>query len=274
MSIATGTISPLSVVTTPRGLGFMSPEGFRIIDYQSNISDPIGIDGQGVVAPFIYTVEPSRISAGCNGNIIRVSTQTTTTAGITTFEYWYDLGRQIWHGPHTFASTVIQPWKDTFILASPDVRGVLWQSDPVQKVGDTFVENSTQLTWKYQAVFLPDTDQMSNVALVQSLLTIQMTVGAPAVSVIASDQNNKVLDGVSLFLTGTTSVWNHFLWGHAKWGAPATALAARILPWHFPLVFVRVQMSATGQSDSGVRLGVWHFRYKPLRYLENIEAAA
>jgi hypothetical protein len=274
MNLATGTLAPLSVVNTPRGLGFMSPDGFRIIDFQSNISDPIGIDGQGVVVPFLFTAQPSRICAACSGNIIRITTQNSLVQGAPYQEYWYDLGRQIWHGPHTLPASVIQAYQGTFILASPMVQGTLFQSDPVQNNNSVFVENGVPLMWIYQTIFLPDTDQMGNIQVSQTLLDLQIAPNAPPVVLTVTDQNALVVDSVSLSAAGQVSYWGQFNWGQAVWGSTAAALAPRILPWHFPLVFAKAQFTANGQSAGGFRVGAWHFRYKQLRYLANISAAA
>jgi len=274
MNFATGTLAPLSVVSTPRGLGFMSPDGFRIIDFQSNISDPIGLDGQGVVAPFIYSAQPTRMCAACNGNVIRITTQNPLVLGTPSQEFWYDLGRQIWYGPHSFPASVIQPYQGTFIMSGYLVPGILWQSDPVQFPTSTFVENGTQMTYTYQTIFLPDTDQMGNISVATSLLDVQLVAGATPVSVVCNDQNNIVVDSVSLAATGSAAIWDQFNWGQANWGATATNLASRILPWHTPLVFSKAQFKATGQSGSSLRLAAWHFRYKQLKYLTDIAAAA
>src|SRR6516225_3881923 len=103
-----------------------------------------------------------RSPAACNGNIIRISNQNAQAANAPIQEYWLDLGRQIWHGPHTFPASVIQPFMGTFILAAPSIPGYLWQSDPVQNATSVFVENTVQMQWQYRTTFLPDTDQMSN----------------------------------------------------------------------------------------------------------------
>jgi hypothetical protein len=54
----------------------------------------------------------------------------------------------------------------------------------------------------------------------------------------------------------------------------SNALNPRKLAWHVPLVFSRGQFTVSGQSASPVRLGAWHFRYKQLRYLTDVSAAA
>jgi hypothetical protein len=75
LNVPTGTTGPATVVPTPKGLGFISPDGLRVIDWDARVSDPIGVDGQGVTLPFIYAVAPSRMTATCNGQIYRVTVQ-------------------------------------------------------------------------------------------------------------------------------------------------------------------------------------------------------
>jgi hypothetical protein len=75
LNVPTGTLAPASVVPTPKGLGFVSPDGFRIIDWDARITDPIGMDGSGVTLPFIYAITPSRMTATCNGEVYRISVQ-------------------------------------------------------------------------------------------------------------------------------------------------------------------------------------------------------
>ena len=280
MNFATGTMAPNSICSTPRGLAFVAPDGLRIIDFSANISDPIGYDGQGVSAPFIYSNVPSRIAAACNGNIIRVSTQNQLQVANSFQEYWYDLERKIWSGPHTFPASLIQPYANTFIMSAVDIstgsiiKSVLWQSDTVQKSSSSYVENGTQMTWSYGTAFLPDIDQLGNIHVSQATLDCTLSSIVAPLVVTCQDQNGSTVDTVTLAGSGGAAVWGNFNWGQATWGVSANALAPRKLPWHFPLVFARAKFIVTGQSTAAIRLGAWHFRYKPLKYLTDISAAA
>src|SRR6516164_3695115 len=280
MNFATGTMAPLSLCSTPRGLAFVAPDGLRIIDFSANISDPIGYDGQGVSAPFIYSNVPSRIAAACNGNVIRVSTQNQLQVANSFQEYWYDLERKIWSGPHTFPASLIQPYANTFIISAVDIstgsiiKSVLWQSDTVQKSSSSYVENGTQMTWSYGTAFLPDIDQLGNIHVSQATLDCTLSSFVAPLVVTCQDQNGSTVDTVTLAGSGGAAVWGNFNWGQATWGVSANALAPRKLPWHFPLVFARAKFIVTGQSTAAIRLGAWHFRYKQLKYLTDISAAA
>ena len=274
MNFATGTLAPLSLCSTPRGLAFVAPDGLRIIDFSANVSDPIGYDGQGVSAPFIFSGTPSRICAACNGNVIRISTQNTLLPTGGYQEYWYDIERKIWSGPHTFPASVIQPYGNSFVMAGQGVLGQLWRSDVVQSASSGFVESGNPMSYIYTTAFLPDTDQLGNIHVSQSLLTCALSATVAPVQVNAIDQNGTVIDTVTLTGTGGAANWGQFTWGQAAWGVSTNALNPRKLPWHFPLVFARAQFSVTGQSASPVRLGAFQFRYKQLRYLTDIGAAA
>jgi hypothetical protein len=280
MNFATGTKAPNSVCSTPRGLAFIAPDGLRIIDFSANISDPIGYDGQGVVVPFIFSNVPSRMCAACNGNIIRITTQNQLALNNPFQEYWYDIVRKIWSGPHTSAMGFIQPFGGTFIasLISPatgvPVNAILFQSDPTITANSAFVENGTQLTWAFNTVQLPDTDKMGNIHVSQALLDCALSNNLP-IQVNCTDQNSTLIDNVSLMATGSAMTWGTSTWGSpTTWGVAGTALAPRKLPWHFPLVFSRGRFNITGQSAKEVRLGALHLRYKQLRYLTDLTAAA
>lgn len=274
MNFATGTMAPLSLCSTPRGLAFVAPDGLRIIDFSANVSDPIGYNGQGVSAPFIYSGAPSRICSACNGNVIRISTQNQLAATGGFQEYWYDIERKIWSGPHTFPAAVIQPYGNTFIMAGVGLPGALFRSDVVQSANSVFTENNQPLSWSYSTVFLPDTDQLGNIHVSQSLLTCALSTAVAPVTVAALDQNGQTIDAVMLSGTVGAAQWGNFTWGQASWGVAADALNPRKLPWHFPLVFARGQFTVSGQSASPVRMGAFHFRYKQLRYLTDVGAAA
>lgn len=274
LNIPTGTLAPNTVVSTPNGLAFMSPDGLRIINFYANVSTPIGISGQGVTVPFINSVVPSRMAAACGGNVLRISVQNGYAPGSPNQEYWYDLSRQIWTGPHTFPMSLIQPYNNSFVGQPIGLAATLWRSDVVQSSTSTFVENGQQMTWNWTTPMLPDTDQMTNNCMTEATLDLGLSPTFPTVTVNALDENYSVLNTVTVSITGTTTVWGSFLWGNANWGTTPAALAPRQLPWTVPVIFTRMAIQATGQSATGVRIGTMHLRYQILRYLSSIVAAA
>ena len=275
LNIATGTAAPLSVTNTPKGLAFLAPDGLRLIDFYAKITDPIGVDGEGVNAPMINAVVPSRVNIACNQNVLRVSLQNGAAVGAPNQEWWYDISRHKWSGPHTFPASMIQPYNNTFIMAPIAVTATLWQSDVTQSGSSTFVENGVQMTWQYLTCLLPDPKVMSEFACCESTLNMALSSAQGPVSVQAITQDQSTIGSVLVQSAGSPTLWGQFNWGQANWGGGGSiALAHRDLQWTQPLVFSRMQMSAIGNSASNFKIGDLFMRYQKLGYLQKYAGAA
>lgn len=267
LNVATGTAAPNTVTPTPQGLAFLAPDGLRIIDFNARVSPPIGVDGDGINVPFVYSVQPTRAQASSNQNVLRVSVQNGLAANSPNQDWWFDLSRRKWSGPHTFPAAMISAWNNTFIIAPITAVASLWQSDVVQSLTSTFVENGQQLTWTYLTSMLPDPQQMSYFAMVETTLNLQLVSGQGAVSVQALDQNSSVLGSVIVAPSAAGTIWGQFNWGQALWGGAQFALFPRALEWASPLVFRRLQLQASGNSIFGFKVGDTFLRYQKLGYM-------
>lgn len=266
MNTATGTLAPNSICSTPRGLAFMAPDGLRVIDFKGVVSDPVGDAGQGVTVPFIYALNPSRMAAACNANTYRVSVQNGNATDSPNQEYWYNIPRGIWSGPHTLPASQIQVYNNTFIVAPIDVTGKLFQSDAAQNSTSTYVENGAQMTFTFTTSLLPNTQQMSENSMVESTINLGMPDGQQ-VACYALDEDGAIINSVLLTSTVATAIWGGFIWGAALWAGAANALAPRQLKWTIPIVFQRLAISVTGNCAQNLKLGDVYMRYQPLGYL-------
>jgi hypothetical protein len=275
LNINTGTLAPLSIAATPKGLMFVAPDGLRMIDFQANVSDPIGIDGDGKVLPFINAVIPSRIAAAVNGVLYRVSVQDGSLLNSPFVEYWFDFARGgIWSGPHTFASTVIRAYGQTFIMAAHAANGAIWRSDYLQSSSSTYIENGLQMNFIWTTSMLPDTDQMSENALLETTLYMAMSSGSAGTYLVqALNQNRSVLQAANLVNPSLPVFWGAFTWGQSLWGGALASLFPQAVPWPKPVVFRRMQLVLTGVSSSQLRVGTLHMRYEGLGYLQQGIAA-
>lgn len=273
LNVATGTQSPLSVTETPRGLAFMAPDGLRIIDFTARISDPIGVDGDGINAPFLYAISPTRLQAASNQNVLRISLQNGLAAGAPNQEYWYDISRHKWSGPHSFPASMIAAYNNTFIMTPLGVNnGTIWRSDVAQQSNSTFTENGVPMTWAYTTSLMPDLKVMSECAMVETTLDMQLTAGQQ-VTVQALTQQQQQIGSVLVTPPGGLTLWGQFNWGQQVWGGPAVALSHWPLPWTAPLVFSRMQLQASGASTGGFKIGDAFLRYQILGYIQRYVGA-
>ncbi len=189
LPVATGTLAPLSVIPCSLGTAFVSPQGLRVVQRDGSVSDPIGVDGQGMTNPFQFAVIPSRICA----EVLRATIQNGEVQNNPFEEYWFDLSRKTWSGPHTFPARAIQHWGSTFIMAPVSVPATLFRSDAYQTPTSTFVENGFPVLCIAETVLLPDNAQMAMNATVEANLTCAMPVANP-IQVTAWDENRRIID--------------------------------------------------------------------------------
>ena len=287
LNVATGTFAPNTVCSTEKGLLFMAPDGVRLIDFNAKVSDPIGKDGDGITVPFISILVPSRAAASYNSGVYRVQVQNGAAQAIgsgfssgfsSAFggggpvqqqEWWYDDVRSLWSGPHTTKMSIGLEYQNTFLITIQNAGAVIFQSDPFQSFTSTFVENGVPLTYAWQTSYLPDTDQMAEVCMIQSTLHMALVSGQSTV-VTAINQDGVPLDQVTIASSGTPTNWNQFNWNNANWNGTTlgNALYPRPMEWTGPLVFRRLSLLAAGLSAQGLKIGRLHMRYQVLNYLQ------
>lgn len=255
MPVATGTLAPLSATPTRLGLAFISPLGLRFVDFSGTISAIIGDNGQGITAVFQDAVAPSQICAAENSGVLRISVQDGTISGgpdAPYREYWYDIEHRVWSGPHTFPARLIEPWRNSFLLAAIGVAGELWAGDSSPVPGSSFTENGFPLVWNWETVLLPDNDVIAMNAMVEGNLMVAFA--NTGISVSALDEGGVLLDSL------TIQPWS------SVGGQGLTALRQRALWWSQVVIFKQMVIRASSLSDSSVAIGNLYLRYEVLEY--------
>lgn len=220
-----GTLAPNTVVSTPAGLAYIAPDGLRLVGLDGKSSDPIGDNGSGVNLPFLYAINPSRMCAAYDQNILRVTVQNGFINGQPKEEYWYDFSLKIWTGPHSFPAALISPYHsgvNDFIVFAAGINAKLWQSKTSPSSASTYTENSVALSWVWRTALVPDNDQTAANQVVESALGLAMP-SAQAMTVTAFNELGYTLGLVSLSgAGGSSSIWNSFNWGAGYWGSGIT----------------------------------------------------
>lgn len=266
LDVASGTLSPLSITPTQLGLAFLSPEGLRVIDFAARVSPPIGANGQGVTSPFINALYPTRVVVAANADTVRITTQNAAIPGQPQQEYWYDLTREQWTGPHTSACDQVQTWGGSFAVTLRGVSAALFRSDVLATTASSYVENGAQLTYTHTTALSPDAGDSKMQSIKSSTVFASFSsITQPAVT--AFDDTGTPLDTVQLVAFVGVSQWGSFSWGLGVWSGAAVTARQRRIPWHQPLVFKQGRLSFTGQSGSDVRLGSTYLEMKSLNYM-------
>jgi hypothetical protein len=277
LNVATGTLAPNSICTTPKGLVFMAPDGMRLIDFSGTIQSPIGYEGQGITVPFVFTAQPTRVCAACNGNLMRISTQNGQLSTEPQQDWWFDFGKGCWTGPHTFPAALALPYQQTFIIAPIGVAHTLWQSDFIQYSSSTFTENASMMQWEAQTSLLPDSETLTNICVTESSVDLGIPPTNTTVTVAINDQNNSPIAvvGINPIASGAAALWGTAKWGAFLWGGGGnTALAPYQLDWKIPVVFARGSLQLNSNSALNFRLSTMRLRWQVLKSLVNTSLAA
>ena len=271
IGISVGTLAPNTICQTVLGLGFVAPDGFRVLTFAGVITEPIGADGEGVCYPFLSVVNPSRMAAAFNQNVLRISVQNGAAAGQPVQEYWFDFKLKVWSGPHTFPAALIVAYQGTpdhgFTMVASGVNAALFSSSASPSVSDTYVENGMQMTFLYRTCLFPDTGGMSMNAIVEATFSCAISRNQTW-TVLAADEQGNTLDQISL--AGpvlATTVWGSFLWGQALWNGPGTFFYQQPLNWRRKLVFKQMFLQVSGNCALGSILGNLNLLIARLGYL-------
>ena len=270
MNVATGTPAPRSIAVTPRGVAFVSPDGIRVIDFNARVTDPVGEEGAGINQPFINALYTTRIAAGSNANTYRVTVQDGGAPGTPTSEYWYDIIKQKWSGPHTLPLDIALPYGNSFIVVPRGIPASLWRSDVVNSAVSTFVENGVNLQCVFQTTLLPDTQAMAENAMVESAVEIVLPLQPSSVTINALDEDGAaIVPAVTLQRSGAgPSYWGVAIWGTSLWYGSSVKLRSISIPWSQPIVFKRMSINVAFNAATGLRIGAFSMRYQQLGYLQ------
>lgn len=264
-----GTLAPNTICATTRGLAYVAPDGIRILGFNGAVGEPIGRAGQGVNTPFLNAVNPSRMAAAFNNNVMRVTCQAVYGSQVQV-EYFYDFDRGVFSGPHTFPLSIVKPYyagaADTCIGFAFGVDAKLWQVSVVPTPASLYTENGTALASTWQTTLLPDNGDVAGNAMVETNIAIQLAAGQQA-TILASVENGNVLDQLVISgPAGAGPIWGSFNWGAANWGLPGGAFRQQDIAWNIPLVFKQMQIRLTTMSVQGLVVGNLYLRYQTLGY--------
>lgn len=266
LSPSVGTTAPRSVVPTPLGVSFMATDGIRNVNFFGVVSPP----DKDLAIPFIYAVTPSRVAAAFNSDIYRICVQNGGLPGAPYQDYWFNIHFGGWTGPHSFRYDVAVPVRNDFAVASNAVLGKVWNSYVVAArngVGNTYVENGTQMQWAYVTSLMTDLGNIYANSAQRVTVELAVPSSGQIYSFNAENENNTILASGIISFPANQALWGHFNWGQANWGASQLGLVPYNIPWNQIVVFNKLTIAGVGNSALGLKIGGLHLGYKRLKYL-------
>lgn len=275
LNVPTGTLAPRSVCPVIQGLAFVSPDGLRVIDANASVSDPIGLSGAGVITPFLNIVRPSRMAAAYGEGVIRISLFNGDKTGEPAEEYWFDIVRKVWTGPHTLPASdyvFLETNAPGFLMVPMAPEAAIFAGTTIAKPdipdpAESFIEKGAELTWRYETSLLPDNARSAMNLVIESTISLALQP-QQVVNLTVEDDVGKDIASVQIkSRSEETAIWDQVTWDQFKWAGASTALAQyRISPAE-PVVFKQAKFIATGISKRNTGIGDIFMKFSPLGYV-------
>jgi hypothetical protein len=272
ISLTTGCIAPRSIVQVPFGICFIGIDAPYVLNFLgtlSPLSHTPGNDGAAdVQVPFQNATTPSRIAASFSGNIFRVCVATIIQGVQQTNDYWFDIRRKRWNGPHTFTYDCLAQFGNNFVVSGIDHGAALFVSQSLPQIGSVYSDNGVQLISHERSSSFPKTGRMAEVQVVESTQEFASSGSAVNYNITALDDQGNTLNSTFIMTPAAGITWGGgHLWGDGSlWSSSAKVPHVYNIPWTIPLVFQKMALDITATSSNSLSIGTFFARYQDTGY--------
>lgn len=271
ISLTTGCIAPRSITQAPFGVcfaGIDAPYVLNFLGTLSPLSHTPGNDGvSDVQIPFQNARVPSRIAGAFSGNIYRACVATIIQGTQQTNDYWYDIRRKRWNGPHTFTYDSIAEFGNNFIVSGIDHGAALFMSQSLPAVGSVYTDNGVQLNSHLRSSSFPKTGHMAQVQVVESTQEFASSGLSVTYNISALDDQNNILNSTFVMTPPIGIAWGGGSWGGgANWASALATPHVYTVPWSIPLVFQKMAVDIIATSANSLSIGTFFARYQDTGY--------
>lgn len=265
LSLNVGTKSPRSVAQTPYGTNFAAIDGPYIVDPLGAVrplTKQIGDIEQDIQAPFIYATQPTRIAGGYSGGLYRLCIDTFLSGVAVTGDYWFDIQRRRWNGPHTFPYDCAAQIGNYFIISHASKGAVLYKSQLVQDTNSVFTDAGTPIAFNMESSTFPKDPMMAEKQVVESNIELSTAGASVSYSISAIDDQRTNLSSVVQVIPASGYVWGSFMWGAGQWSSAVNVPHTYTIAWTQPLVFQKMALIVSGTASSNIAIGSFRARYQ------------
>ena len=270
ISLEIGTQSARSVVQTPIGSIFAGPDGPYVVS-QTGVVSPL-TDGQRAMPdlrqPFAYVTEPTRVAASFAGNIYRVCVPTIVDGFAGTWDYWFDMRKRRWNGPHSFTYDCASSAGQYFILSSAGATGKLFRGDTFPNGSSLYTDNGSTYNVDLKSSTFPKRGDMAMKQVVESTIELSSSGSSVTSSVASFDDKGSQMDLATIVTPQSGGLWGSTVWGDGtKWSSSLNPAVTYAINWTKPLVFNRMAIEVTCLAAKSIAIGSFFARYQLTGYL-------
>ncbi|KWN69147.1 hypothetical protein [Burkholderia ubonensis] len=270
ISLTTGCIAPRSVVQGPFGIFFAGVDAPYILNFLGTlvpISSRPGSDFPAdLQVPFQNTTQPSRISASFAGNTYRVCVPTLIQGQQQTNDYWYDIRRKRWTGPHSFTYDCASQYGESFVLSGASQGAALFVSTTIPTANSSYLDAGASFLCHLRSSNFPKTGHMQQIQVVESTIELASSGQAATFNLTSLNDQNGTLGSTFVQTPAAGSTWGSFNWGAANWSTNTSIPHVWSIPWSNALVFQKMSIDVQVTPVNETQIGTFFARYQDAGY--------
>lgn len=270
ISLSFGTKSPRSIALSPLGVYFAATSGPMVVDPFGTLRAVTPSSQQSepdLHVPWSNVTTPSRVCAGYNSTIYRISMETTINGVTSVNDYWFDEHKRRWHGPHTFPYNGTSALEDYFVIVSNDNPALLIKSEISPSGSSVFTDLGVAYACSELTATFPKTGDMQMHTVAESTIELASAQGAASYQITAQDDQGNTLNSCIVSVLPAGTLWGSGVWGGFAWASSTNIPTTYNVPWTAPLVFKKVAIYITTTATTAVAIGTFFARYKELGYV-------
>lgn len=270
LSLTIGTTSPRSVAQSPLGTHFVGSDAPYVVTQLGAVQQlvPNGRTTADVQTPFLNTTQPTRVAASYSGSVYRVCVPTQLSGQNQTNDYWFDMRRRRWNGPHSFTYDCAAQYGSFFVVSGIAHGAALFLSTTLPTSNTSYADAGSTYQCHLRSSTFPKNNRMSQLQVVESNIELS-TSGSVSTNftITALNEKNTSLASTSLTKAGGGSIWGSFTWGNALWTALTAIPDVNQVAWPNTLVFAKLAIDIFTNSGSPFQIGTFYARYQDAGYI-------
>jgi len=208
------------------------------------------------------------MAAAYASNIYRICVQTTIQGVAQTNDYWFDLRRMRWTGPHSFIYDCASQHNNSFVLSGPATGAALFGSNVLDRsLATIYNDNGAAIVSSLTSAFLANPAPMSFKQTIESNIDLSSGGLALQFTISATDDYDNQIAVASVTTPAPAAIWGQFNWGDGTlWAATKANPRNYGIDWNIPVVWDRMSLNVNATSSSDVSVGKSVIKYQVCGY--------
>ena len=272
LSLNIGCLAPRSITPSPLGTIFAGPDSAYLVNpfgAVQPITSQLGVSGSSpdLRQPFANVTVPTRVAAAFAANIYRVCVPTIVDGIDGTYDFWFDVRKMRWNGPHSFIYDCVSSGGNDFVVSGIGSGAAIFMSDPFPSTTTTYLDNGAAFNVDMKSADFPKKDEMAMKQVIESTAEFSSSGNSVTYTISAFNDKGDLITTTTVVTPVIGGIWGTNLWGDGtKWQTANNQPRTYPVTWQIPLVFNKMAIEMSTVASASVSIGTFYARTQKTGY--------